>query len=94
MTQPFITAMQAALDTHGLPDGIASVHVGTSSYNASGVYCVIGTNDGSSGSQPTLALAMEALQIYLDGLASERAERDAARAALVAAGLSPDLVRS
>lgn len=93
MTHPFITAMQAALDTHGLPDGVNCVHVGTSSYNANGVYCVIGTNSGSSGSQPTLALAMDALQVHLDGLAAERAERDAARAALVAAGFSPDLVK-
>ena len=96
MTHPFIQTVQAAYDTHGLPDGIASVKIGSIAGEATPftawAVAVAPAFVGVSASAATVADAVTgALDIYVDS-ALRKAERETARAVLAAAGLDPDMV--
>lgn len=97
MTHPFLEAVQAAYDAHGLPEGVASVYVsGPSQYRVT-PHCsvTLASNISHNGTGPTFAVA------YAEALAAKEREdkrradtaaRDAARKALADAGHDPDLI--
>jgi len=96
MTHPFIQAVQAAYDTHGLPDGIASVKIGsivgeTKPFTAWAIADKPG-QIGASASGITVDEAVAGALTRHMAAAVMKAERETARAVLAAAGLDPDMV--
>ena len=97
MTHPFITAVQLALDTYGLPDDVDILVLSPPSLQRETVYCSISLKSGltHSGKGATLAVAYANA---LDAKAGDErrkddvAARQAARDALAAAGHDPNLI--
>lgn len=97
MTHSFITAMQEALDTHGLPPGIAVISVGTHWQTSPIRFHAWAAEPGDrmakhTGAADDLATAC-AIALERQATAGSReAKRQAARAALIAAGHDPNLI--
>jgi len=86
--------MQAALDTHSLPDDVEFVHVSRSSI---GVFVIVQAAHGPcpSGRGATVQEAYDDAMAQRDLAQQQRCDavaREKARTALVAAGLSPELL--
>lgn len=86
---PFLAAMQAAYDTHQMPD---DVHMMSISRNAQGFTVWTDSSLYLTGHGNTLAEAYQAALAKKAEHDAQAASKAAARAALEAAGLSPDLI--
>ncbi len=98
MTHPFIAAVQAAYDAHGLPPDVASVHISAPTTWRPEPYFGVTMKHRSDchGFGKALAGAYAHAQdvvARLDAARRDDEAKEAARKLLADAGLSPDLVR-
>jgi hypothetical protein len=100
MTHPFIEALQAAYDTHGLPPGICYVSLGSLVSGCAPRFhaYIAPARDGYStpdfaGNGDTLQEAIDAAFAARDAGGEEAAKREAVRALVAAHGYDPNMVK-
>lgn len=98
MTHPTLTAIDAAIATHGWPADTTSIYVSGPSALRDTLYCSVTPREGGvslRANADTLVGAYDAAYRELANLKALRADREAiaeARKVLIAAGLSPELL--
>jgi hypothetical protein len=92
---PFLAAVQAAYDAHGMPDGVESVFIGRPNRYRITPFCCVTLSSALSGYAGTLAEAYEravADQRRRASLQADAKAKHAARKLLEANGISPSLI--